>query len=450
MQKYLYNGLNTCGLLTMLYLFLLGLTLMGDSLKVIGKDEVKELFENLSNPVSGLIVGILVTVLVQSSSTSTSLVVALVGNESISVRTAIPVIMGANIGTSITNTLVSIASMENKDELKRAFSGSTVHDIFNLLSVICLLPLEVIFHILERLTEKMVENLEDNSASTFESPIGKIVKPLSKHIISVDKSALELDCEGKCDPLKSSMLDDTSLSSEAKGGVILALSLLILCVSLYSIVKILHKLVKGHLRHYLKKALNMPDIFAMALGTALTILVQSSSITTSTLVPLVGLDVIQLEKMYVITLGCNVGTTVTALLAALVVATVPAIQIALCHLFFNVFGILIWYPIPYLRRIPVRASKILGNIAKINRAFVVWYIVIAFVASPLFILLLSWMIEQEKLGPRISGILLAVLSLLACAYGGRRVSKWYAVQIGGEDAAMAADRITEPESAYEL
>jgi sodium-dependent phosphate cotransporter len=60
------------------------------------------------------------------------------------VSTAIPVIMGANIGTSVTNTIVSMGHVGNAEEFRRAFAGATIHDMFNWLSVIVFLPLEEI------------------------------------------------------------------------------------------------------------------------------------------------------------------------------------------------------------------------------------------------------------------------------------------------------------------
>lgn len=60
----------------------------------------------------------------------------------IEVRPAIPIIMGANIGTTVTNTLVSLAHSMDPKEFRRAFSGATVHDVFNWLTVLILLPLE--------------------------------------------------------------------------------------------------------------------------------------------------------------------------------------------------------------------------------------------------------------------------------------------------------------------
>lgn len=62
----------------------------------------------------------------------------------LTVRVAIPIIMGANIGTSVTNTIVSLTQMGDRNEFRRAFAAATVHDMFNWLSVIILFPLEIL------------------------------------------------------------------------------------------------------------------------------------------------------------------------------------------------------------------------------------------------------------------------------------------------------------------
>lgn len=50
--------------------------------------------------------------------------------------------MGANIGTSVTNTIVALGQVGDRDEFRRAFAGATVHDMFNWLTVIIMLPIE--------------------------------------------------------------------------------------------------------------------------------------------------------------------------------------------------------------------------------------------------------------------------------------------------------------------
>ena len=98
------------------YFFLCSLSFLSDSFRILGGKNIGALFSNselLQNPVAGLMVGVLVTVLVQSSSTSTSIIVGLVATD-VPVKTAIPMILGANIGTSVTNTIVSFTQIGDR------------------------------------------------------------------------------------------------------------------------------------------------------------------------------------------------------------------------------------------------------------------------------------------------------------------------------------------------
>merc|ERR1719456_901739 len=109
------------GALCCLYIFLVGLGLMGTAFKVLGGKGAGNMYDAVENPIGGLMTGILSTVLVQSSSTSTSVVVTMVGAGQLSVKNGIPIIMGANIGTSVTNTIVSMGHIGSQIELQRAF-----------------------------------------------------------------------------------------------------------------------------------------------------------------------------------------------------------------------------------------------------------------------------------------------------------------------------------------
>lgn len=182
--------INSSCLVSLLYSFLFFLELMGNSFKVLGGCNTGELFTSLDNPILGLMTGIVSTVLLQSSSSSTSIVVSLVGSDSMSVRTAIPVVMGANIGTSVTNTIVSFGQIVDSSQFERAFAGATVHDMFNYLSVLLLLPIELIFHPLENLSDLLKpSDLEDGNK--WEGPVKKIVSPFVKRILNVNKDAIK-------------------------------------------------------------------------------------------------------------------------------------------------------------------------------------------------------------------------------------------------------------------
>ena len=133
----------------LLYLFLAGIKLLESGIKGLGKGFTDSLFENVSNPVAALFVGILATVLVQSSSVTTATIVVLVAEGTIPVEAAIPMIMGANIGTTVTNTLVALANLRNTEGFRRAFAAATMHDFFNVIAVVIILPLELLTGFLE-------------------------------------------------------------------------------------------------------------------------------------------------------------------------------------------------------------------------------------------------------------------------------------------------------------
>lgn len=153
--------------------------------------------------------------------------------------------------------------------------------------------------------------------------------------------------------------------------------------------------VAGVVQHVLNADLPrvpwLTGYLAIIAGAVMTFILQSSSIFTSTLTPLVGLGMISVERVYPLTLGSNLGTTTTALLAALAsdpASLRPALQIALVHLFFNLTGLLLWYPIPFLR-LPVRMALALGRITAKYRWFAVLYMAMMFCIVPLFVFMVS-------------------------------------------------------------
>lgn len=179
-----------------LYWFLFGLGLLGEGAKVMTACTAGSLFGDDANPIAGLMIGILATVLLQSSSTTTSIIVQLVGGP-ISVRQGIYMVMGANIGTSVTNTIVAIGQMGDGDQLERAFAGATVHDMFNFMSVAILLPLEVISGYLYWLTEAIVAGVDNEKGDKWEGPIKKIISPLTNLIIIANKDLIKGIAEDK-------------------------------------------------------------------------------------------------------------------------------------------------------------------------------------------------------------------------------------------------------------
>lgn len=431
-----------------LYFFLFGLDLLGSGAKVMGGCSAGELFGDDVNPIAGLMIGILATVFLQSSSTTTSIVVSLVGAGSVSVNQGIYMIMGANIGTSVTNTIVAMGQMGDGDQLERAFAGATVHDMFNFLTVAIFLPVELITGYLRRLTGLCVKNFSTRDGEKWVGPIKQFVGPLTKKVIIANKNIIKGVANGEscsdyypilCDdmenPTKSTcsrvgliacdkatdacpaffQADATRSDDVISGVTVFIIGLVILFICLFCMVWLLQKMLLGMSSRIIYKATNINGYLAILVGVGVTILVQSSSITTSVFTPLVGMDVIRLEQMFPITLGSNIGTTITALLAALL-STTDAMQVALAHLFFNISGILVWYPVPYLRNIPLNAARSLGRTTRVLKIFPLIYIVICFLIIPGLLLGLSLLFTQGVKGLTVLGTIITAFLVLGIAY----------------------------------
>lgn len=384
-----------------LYFFLVGLDLMGDAFKMLAGDSPGNLFEFATNPVTGLMVGILATVLVQSSSTTTSIIVAAVASEVLPVSTAIPMIFGANIGTSVTNTLVSLTFFGKVDYYERAFSAATVHDLFNLFNVAIWMIIEPISNAINSgnggllfiMSEAITQGFEpcDKSTETckkWKGPIKKFTGKLTDEIVE--------------------SIENTTNNSDAAGILALFISLLMLTSCLYLMVKTLNYALRGPVEKIIKRTMDINGYLAILVGIGITMFVQSSSITTSVLTPLVAIEVLTLEQMVPLTMGANIGTTFTGVLAALVGSSIAGMQIAVVHVLFNVIGVLTWYPIPCVRQVPISCAKFLGAVAAKYKPFPAIYVIMAFGIYPLLILGLSLGFESTN-----GGVLAAtVISLL--------------------------------------
>uniref|UniRef100_A0A3P8XNQ2 Sodium-dependent phosphate transport protein 2B n=1 Tax=Esox lucius TaxID=8010 RepID=A0A3P8XNQ2_ESOLU len=420
-----------------LYMFVCSLDVLSSAFQLVGGKAAGDIFQDnevLSNPVAGLVIGVLVTVLVQSSSTSSSIVVSMVSSGLLEVQSAVPVIMGANIGTSVTNTIVAMMQAGDRNEFRRAFAGATVHDFFNWLSVLVLLPLEAITGVLYKLTKVVIDSFDIQGGDNAPDLLNVITDPLTNSIIELDKSVINGIATGDPAAMNKSLIKIclsinyhifaySDLPDLAVGLILLAVSLLILCSCLILIVKLLNSMLKGQVAVVIKKVLNTDFPFpfgwvtgyiAIMVGAGMTFIVQSSSVFTSAITPLVGIGVISLERAYPLTLGSNIGTTTTAILAAMASPgekLANSLQIALCHFFFNIAGILLWYPFPFTR-VPIRLARALGNRTAKYRWFAALYLLLCFFLLPLAILGLSMAGWQVLVGVAVPIVILAVFVMV--------------------------------------
>jgi sodium-dependent phosphate cotransporter len=354
--------------LALLYLFLVGVKGLESGIKAFGADFADRLFETVSSPLAGLFAGILATVMVQSSSVTTSTIVGLVGSGALTVTAAVPMIMGANIGTTVTNTLASLGHVRRGAEFRRAFAGATVHDFFNLLSVAVLLPLELATGFLSTAARGLTELLSGQTNLAGVAPEGSFIKDAIKLPVGWFESGVEA----------------ISDSETVLGIALLVAGLGLIFLALAMITRNMRMVMQGRIERSLNAVLAKgAGVGAMLLGVVITVAVQSSSITTSVLIPLVAAGVLTLENAYPVTLGANVGTTVTALLASVAADRPEALTIALVHTLFNVTGILIFYPVPALRHVPIRLATGLAKVAAEKKRLVVAYVVGTFVVLPI-------------------------------------------------------------------
>lgn len=359
--------LKTVGIIAILYLFLVSIGMIGAAFKGMGHSYAEALIKSSNGPLIGLFIGILATSIIQSSSTTTSLVVGMVAagsfgsDPTIAVAAAIPFIMGANIGTSITNTIVSLGHITHKNEFRRAFSASVIHDFFNVISVLVLFPLQLSTGFISKSANWLATLFLGSGTITFKSPVKMITKPTVHWI-------------------KDLFMGQDIINPY---WLLLIVALLLLFFSLRYLTVLIKSLVMVKLEAFFDSHIFKTWIRAMFFGVFITVLVQSSSITTSLVVPLAGAGILRLEQIFPYTLGANIGTTVTAILASLVSGSHAPLAVAFGHLIFNIYGILLIWPIPFIRRIPLRLANKFAELAAQNRAVPFFYIIIVFFLIPL-------------------------------------------------------------------
>ncbi|WP_340105324.1 Na/Pi symporter [Rhodohalobacter sp. 8-1] len=358
----------------LIYLLLAAVSIIGNGFEIASGGAASQLFEFATNPVIALMIGIVATATIQSSSTVTSIIVGLVAG-GLPISMAIPMVMGANIGTSLTSTIVSLGHVRDGEEFKRAFSAATVHDSFNVFAVVLLLPIELLFHPLENISLWLAGLVSGDAVMADVSVSGF-------NIISIAIAPV----------VDMIMFSSSLLQGTWQGIVLIVAGVGIILFVVHSIGKILKKLMTGRALDIMNTAVGRGPISGIGAGSLITILVQSSSTTTALIVPMAGSGVMSMKQVYPFTLGGNIGTTVTALLAATAITgptAILALQIALLHFLFNVFAILIIFCIPLLRNIPPTIAEKMAEITQKNKWFVGAYILSLFFIFPLIALVIS-------------------------------------------------------------
>jgi sodium-dependent phosphate cotransporter len=350
----------------LVYLLMVGVGVIGAGFNWFsgGTEGAEMIFSFATNPLVGVVLGTLATALVQSSSTVTSVIVALVAG-GMPVEIAIPMVMGANMGTTITNTIVSLGNIGETKAFHRSFSAATVHDFFNLYAILIFLPLEIFFHPLQKIAGVMAHWFLD----------GRSVSIIDINVLSVIIKPVVVFLQGLFQSMPGMM--------DAIVFTVFGVALVFFSVLYMS--KVLRSVMTTSTKALLDKSLGKGVFIGILAGTVITMIVQSSSTTTSLLIPLAGAGVLSLRQIFPFTLGTNIGTTITALLAATAIISgnkVFALQIAFVHFLFNFLGVLLFVSVPWLYQLPIRSAEWLGELTERNKGYAFGYIFGVFFLIP--------------------------------------------------------------------
>jgi sodium-dependent phosphate cotransporter len=346
-------------------LFLFALDLMTSSLQHIGRNVAETILMATANPFTGLFIGLLITAMLQSSSTTTSLVVALVASGSITLQNATPIIMGANVGTTITSTIVSLGFINKRKEFRRAVAAGTYHDFFNILTVIVLFPLEYYYGFLSSLAAWISNLFFTPSVVPVESRATHFwfgFSPVINFLIEKIPSAFFLT----------------------------TVALILLFASILAFRKLISNLLKAQSPEVFSRFFFKSQMKSFSWGLLTTAAIRSSTITTSVVVPIVAKKVVKLSQAAPFIMGANIGTTITAFIAALLNSnTSSTLSIAIVHFLFNFIGVLMFFPVPVLRKLPVGLANSMGKLTLKYRLAGFVYLLTTFFFLPFSLIFLN-------------------------------------------------------------
>jgi len=310
------------------------------------------------DPFIGLFIGLLATAIIQSSSTTSTMVVAMVATGTLTIEEAIPVIMGANVGTTLTSTIVALGFISDKGSFRKAVSAGIIHDFFNILMVLILFPLEYYYGFLSKISVYLQQAIFGDGV-----------------IESVGDWKWFFDL-GIADSISGLIQNDI---------VMMILSFVLLFLSIKLLTSVIRKSVIGDSQNKLRKFVFQKPIKSFGWGVLITSAIQSSSVSTSLLVPLVATKKIRLTHAFPFIIGANMGTTLTALIAASF-SSETAMSIAIAHLVFNLSGALLFMLFAGARDGMVSFAKKFSNVITRKRVIGLVYVVVTFFLLPFLLI----------------------------------------------------------------
>ncbi|ETN72070.1 sodium-dependent inorganic phosphate transporter [Necator americanus] len=373
----------------------------------------------INDPISAVVVGMLATVVLQSATTTTNVLVGMVAADLITVHEAIPVMIGSELGGTLVNAIVSLAYSARPEQFRRAFAAATLGDVFNICCIFVILPLELATGFIEEISWLIVDPLIAEQGISFKT-LDLLTDPVNRMILEVNE-----------EELRNATIDDdyfapdhsfvyrcvfkngsriykcpythlfaySSFSDSLIGWIVLIISIAVLVFCLIGIVYLIQlnlfqTLLKGPLAKYVRGLLSREcpgkwrpctGYSVMLVGLLITLAIQSNNIFNSSLTPLVGSGVITLEQMYPLILGANIGGSSSAVLAALTAdgsRFEKTLHMAVCQVMYNIIGTFMFYLIPWTRKLPTFLARRLGEITDQYRWFMVVFILVFFVLIP--------------------------------------------------------------------
>jgi sodium-dependent phosphate cotransporter len=396
-------GRNAAYIAAAILIFLFSLDLMISSVQHLGKAAAETIILATSNPFIGLFIGLIITAIIQSSSAITSMTVVLVASGSLTIEGAIPIIMGANVGTTITATIVSLGFITKKKEFQRAMSAGTYHFFFNLLTVVLLFPLEYYYGFLSQLSEYIAKAL-------FHEPVGPIKS---------DFSLLGNSFSG---------LIDFLIETINNSFVLATASMALLYGSILFFRKVLSNLFGLGSQHHFQRWFFKNPIKSFSWGLFVTAAIRSSTVTTSLVVPLVANKLVKLRSAVPFILGANIGTTITAFIASTFNSN-AAISIAIAHFLFNFIGVLIFFPIPYVKEVPIYLANKLGKLTLKYRLAGFLFLLLTFFFIPFSLIYLHKnSIKVQELTYEVTdyaSLKKSSYTVVAKTYENQQLSRWF-------------------------
>ncbi|MFH1786391.1 MAG: Na/Pi symporter [archaeon] len=366
-----------------IYLFLCALTGFKDSWVMAFAIGGKESFARkvvggvVQNPFTALFAGILATSLIQSSSATVAITIAMVAAGGITIAESVPLIMGANIGTTVTMTLVSMAYAFRKQEFSKVVPAALVDDLFKFFNVAIFFALELTTHVLSR------------TAAYISQFLGAL--PLFGEFLSLFPDFVDILTAPIVGPMSGAIagaLGETPLSALALGIA----SFMLLAYGLKVMSDSVRDLTESQADHLLKKAFKNPRR-SLAVGFSLCWILQSSSVATSLIVPFVAAGLVKVKDVYHYAMGAALGTTCDAgqIISYLKFGLI-GLGVGLVHVLLNLFGIIIFSFVPVLKDLPILvAEKIGDSIARSKQGALLFIILVVavFYILPLLVIFIG-------------------------------------------------------------